>query len=92
MTFVRWQHACHIDPYDCDGLISGKCYIFPETDGGNRLVYIKKGRTRCATWNHSVDENIPACKHAISQKNIVDLLTYRSEIGLYGIYLGYQTA
>jgi len=77
----------HIDSDDCEGLIAGKCYIFPKMDGGNASVYVEDGGIRCATRNQPVDSNNPIYKHVISQKGIVDLLTDHPEVRLYGEWM-----
>ena len=48
MEFRRYQHVCRLGTQDTDGILNGKCYIFPKIDGTNSSVWLDDEGNVCA--------------------------------------------
>lgn len=48
MEFRKYQHVCRLGTQETEGILDGKCYIFPKIDGTNSSVWLDDTGTLCA--------------------------------------------
>lgn len=48
MEFKKYQHVCRLGTQETEGILQGKCYIFPKIDGTNSSVWLDDNGELCA--------------------------------------------
>ena len=43
MVFIRYQHVERLDADEAEGLLEGRCHVFPKMDGSNMCAYLEDG-------------------------------------------------
>ena len=100
MKFEKYQHVERLGTDATDGILDGKCYIFPKLDGTNTSVYLNDaGEVEVASRNRILsvhNDNQGVCNYVLSQPKFkVYLMKYPTR-RLFGEWLvphtfrGYQ--
>lgn len=91
MEFKKYQHVCRLGTSDTDGILNGKCYIFPKIDGTNSQVYLDDTGTLCAgSRNHKLSlekDNQAFYKTILDDKQIAAYLHKHPNHRLFGEWL-----
>lgn len=87
MTFIKYQHVLHIDSDESEGLLDGKCHIFPKLDGSNCGVYTEDGEIRFMSRNCVLDKDHPFSRYVLAHEGIVRLMRDHPELRLYGEWM-----
>lgn len=88
MAFVKYQHVERIDSVDVQGLLDGKCSIFPKMDGSNMGVYSEDGKMRMMSRNVDItDSEEPFAVFARSNDSIVRFVRDFPGIRMYGEWM-----
>lgn len=48
MEFKKYQHVCRLGTQETEGILNGKCYVFPKIDGTNSSVWLDDEGILCA--------------------------------------------
>lgn len=92
MEFKRYMSLKRVGTQETQGLLQGKCYIFPKLDGTNANVWLENGEVKAGSRNRILDEsssgdNAGFCKWVAQQSNIKKFLEDFPQVRLYGEWL-----
>jgi len=54
MQFEKYQHIMTIGKPEVDGLLIGKCHVFPKIDGTNSSIWLEDGEICCGSRNRKL--------------------------------------
>ena len=94
--FRKYEHVERFDSPEVDGILSGRCYIFPKLDGTNASIWMDcNGDILCGSRNRELSresDNAGFCNWMYSdgeeQQAIVDFLDENNYMRLYGEWMG----
>lgn len=94
--FRKYEHVERFDSPEVEGILAGKCWIFPKMDGTNASVWMDcNGDILCGSRNRELsveDDNAGFCGWMYSegeeQQAIVDFLDENNYMRLYGEWMG----
>lgn len=92
MNFRKYQHICRLGTQETDGILNGKCYIFPKIDGTNSSVWLDENGKVCAgsrnrTLSIGKDDNQGFYGDILANKNIANYLAKHPNHRLFGEWL-----
>lgn len=92
MNFRKYQHVCRLGTQETDGILNGKCYIFPKIDGTNASVWLDDDGKVCAgSRNRQLsvgnDDNQGFYTNILEDKNVADYLAKHPNHRLFGEWL-----
>lgn len=90
MSFSKYQKVARIGTVDVEGILEGKCYVFPKLDGTNASVWLEDGEMCAGSRNRELSEaqdNANFYKKVKEDKNIKEYLEENPTHRLYGEFL-----
>jgi len=90
MEFTKYMHIERLGTDEVDGILDGKCYVFPKIDGTNASVWWDGETVMAGSRNRELSpgsDNAGFCAWAINQQNLYDFLSQNQKMTLYGEWL-----
>jgi len=89
VNFMKYIHLERIGSSEVEGILDGKCHIFPKIDGANASAYLNNGIVCCGSRNHELgEEGLQGFAEYIhGHEGIKDYLTKYPNRRLYGEWL-----
>ena len=87
MVFIRYQHVERLDADEAEGLLEGRCHIFPKMDGSNMCAYLEDGEVRTMSRNKVIGPPEPFAVFVASHENIARFLRDFPGLRLYGEWM-----
>ena len=94
MEFKEYQHVVKMDDSEVEGLLVGKCYIFPKIDGTNASVWLDKTQPDFDIQAGSRRRHLSAGNdnagfmlHVIANKRYTEFFNKNPQFRLYGEWL-----
>lgn len=92
MKFKKYQHVCRLETEEVEGILQGKCYVFPKLDGTNASVWLNEEGILCAgSRNRELgignDDNYAFYHHIKNDEKILSYLKKHPTHRLFGEWL-----
>lgn len=92
MNFRKYQHVCRLGTQETDGILNGKCYIFPKIDGTNSSVWLDDlGQVCAGSRNRQLSvgngDNQGFYTNILEDKNVANYLAKHPTHRLFGEWL-----
>ncbi len=87
MVFIRYQHVERIDADEAEGLLDGRCHIFPKMDGSNMCAYSEDGELRTMSRNRVIEPPEPFAVFAREHDGIKRFVSDFPGLRLYGEWM-----
>ena len=92
MIFKKYQHVCRLGTEEVDGILNGKCYVFPKMDGTNGSVWLNDEGKVCAGSRNKMlgigkEDNYAFHHHITNDDKIASYLKEHPTHRLFGEWL-----
>lgn len=90
--FRKYMHIERINTIETEGLLDGKCYIFPKIDGMNTQIWLSNGILHCGLRNgeltkETINHGRGFLSHALMDERYALFFNKYSNLRLYGEWL-----
>ncbi len=88
--FVKYMHIERIGTTETDGLLEGRCYVFPKIDGTNGSVWVEDGEICAGSRNRHLtldNDNAGFLAAMLENEAVLSLLRTNPNLRLFGEWL-----